>query len=296
VRILVFIKEVQDLRIAPAPRGDGLARIGFPVPVLNPADRSALQSALGLKRTLPETHITLVHLGPLSGERWIREGLALGCDEGVRVWEEGLDEIHVQGKALVFARLARIFNFDLLLTGTRSSDTGNGQLGVLLASHLQIPFIGSVIALEMRVREGSIIATARLAQGFRQTVRITPPLAACVEPRPEPDDYASLPALLDATLREIPCLDLARIGLHRELLERADSRLTYGSPRFPRPRQKFIPPPDSALPGFLRIRKLIEGTVKRRVGKLVCGDEDRVAEELFQTLREDGWLSHLKKE
>ena len=45
----------------------------------------------------------------------------------------------------------------------------------------------------------------------------------------------------------------------------------------------------------MRIRKLIEGTVSTREGKVVSGEDDVVVEELFQALLRDGWLGHLAK-
>jgi hypothetical protein len=45
----------------------------------------------------------------------------------------------------------------------------------------------------------------------------------------------------------------------------------------------------------MRIRKLVEGTVKTREGRLVSGSEDQVVEELFGTLLKEGWLDHLRK-
>jgi hypothetical protein len=44
----------------------------------------------------------------------------------------------------------------------------------------------------------------------------------------------------------------------------------------------------------MRIRKLVEGTVGTREGRLVSGSEDQVIEELFEALLKEGWLDHLK--
>ena len=66
-----------------------------------------MKAALRVKEGRPETRITLVHLGPVSGERIIRECLCLGCDEGLRVWDEDLDELECGAKALIFSRIAR---------------------------------------------------------------------------------------------------------------------------------------------------------------------------------------------
>lgn len=296
MKILVFIKEVPDIRVPIAyDESAQKLRSEWNVPILNPADQSALYAALKIKQNVPGSHIILIHLGPVSGEHWIREGLALGCDEGVRVWDEGFDGIHAHGKALVFARMARILEFDLILTGARSLDTGNNQIGALLASHLRIPCAGSVIALEMGVEKRSVIALRRLAQGYQARIEAPLPLVVATEAREESPQDAPLPLLIDATEKAIPCFDCADLGIPRTLLQQEDGLLLYGPLRFPKARLKGAAAPDSFLPAFLRIRKLIEGTITSREGRIVSGKEDHVVEEFFQTLYKEGWLDHLRE-
>lgn len=296
LKILVFMKEVLDTRIpVEYDEATGRLRADRGVPVLNPPDRSSLDLALTIKETAAGTHITLIHLGPRSSEGLIREGLALGCDEGLRIWEEGLHEIQVREKALVFERLARILGFDLILTGAKSEDTGSGQLGLLLASHLQIPCVTPVTSLDIKAKERAIVAVKRLDQGFRERVESPLPLLVAMEAQAEPNRYASLPACLEALEQDVPCLDLAGIGMSRQLIQRANAHLALGPLQFPRSRLKFVTPPDSCLPAFDRIRQLIEGTAKSRAGKVVTGTEDYVVEELFDTLLREGWLNHLRQ-
>jgi electron transfer flavoprotein beta subunit len=305
MKILVFIKEVPDVRV-PVECNETTGRLkrDWGISMLNPSDRTALEAALKIKADISTSRITLIHLGPppgssisgqATGERFIREGIALGCDEGLCVWEEGLDEIHSAAKALIFARVAKILDFDLILTGTISQDTGSGQIGVLIASRLQIPCISSVTELDVRVKERTVVATRRLSQGYHEYVESSLPVLAAMETLPETCSYASLPTLLDATEKEIPCLDLAEIGISREMVQQTDSRLVFGPLRFPKSRLRSIAAPDSSLPAFDRITSLIAGTIRMREGKVVRDEEDQVVEALLRTLLKGGWLSHLRK-
>ena len=296
MKILVFVKEVSDTKIPFAyDDATGGVRKEWNKPRLNPADRSAIHMALGIKEGFPETHITLVHLGAASGERWIREGLTLGCDEGMRVWEEGLDGIGVPGKVLIFARIARILKYDLILTGACSQDTGNAQVGILLASHLQLPCISSALQMDVDGQGKAMFVTRKLSMGYRQRVESPLPLVVTVEPRDDQSRYAPLPALLDALEKSIPSVDLAEIGISARAIVQEDDLFVFGPLQFPKPRLKCIAAPDSSLPAFDRIQRLVEGTIKSREGRLVQGQEDAVVEELFQTLLKGGWLGHLKK-
>ena len=227
MKILVFIKEVPDIRI-PVEYDEPARKVrpDWNVWILNPADRSAIEMALKIKEADKDTEITLVHLGPAGGERWIREGLAMGCDKGVRIFDEGLDQIGPRGKALIFSRIARILGFDLIMTGTRSQDTGNGQVGVLIASDLGVPYAGSVVGLEMGVRERAAVVTRRLAQGYHERIETPFPLVAAMEAYEESSRSAALPALLDATEKEIERLDLAAIGIPQALIRQKESILS----------------------------------------------------------------------
>lgn len=296
MKILVFLKEVPDSAIRL--EFDAAARKlkdGWNVQRLNPADASAQRLALELKRLDSGTMISVIHLGPQSGERRLRDGLALGCDEAVRIWDEGLDTLRSAGKALIFARMADLLGFDILLTGARSQDGMNGQVGPLIAAHLHLPCITSVISLEPGSSNGRIIALKQLARGFRERVECPLPFIATVEAHGEVTSLAPIPALLEAMEKPVSRFDLARMGISWSSLQTLESHLRFGPLQHVRPRLKPIPAPDAALPAFERIRKLVEGVLKRREGKVIQKDEAALAEEIFRTLLNEGWLDHLRE-
>lgn len=298
MKTLVFVKEVPDVRIPVAwDHATGRLRRDWQVRQLDPADRSALELALALKGNSAETQVTAIHLGPPSGERHIRECLALGCDRGFRIWDEGLEEIqpHSHVKALVFSRAAQVLGFDLLFTGAASLDEGNGQVGLWVASYLGIPCITSALNLWIEESDKSLIATRKLDRGRQARVSSSLPAVVTIEAQPESCREPSLPSRLDAWERNIPCLSLSELGVPSHVVQRLNSCLALGLLRFPEPKPKNIPAYDSAQPAFMRIAQLVRGTVMSRTGRLIRGNEAHVVEELFQTLLQEGWLDHLKR-
>jgi len=297
LNILVFIKQVEDTRVPVAcDAATGTIKAEWNVPVLNPDDGAAIEAALELKARFPETRITLINLGPRASEKMIRGGLSLGCNEGLRVWDDELEGLHAPAKALILARVARTLPFDLILTGAGSQDTASAQLGLLLASSLQLPCITHATALR-RAGAGGVAADRRLARGYRQEVQARTPLVVTMvaSDNERPGRYASLPALRDEATREIPCIDLADIGIPAHWVRQTESLLSFGPLGFPKARGKFIAAPDSSLPACERREKLREGSIKRREERIVKGGEDVVVEELFQALLQGGWLDHLRK-
>jgi electron transfer flavoprotein beta subunit len=296
LKIIVFIKSVLDTKIPLECIEDSGRLINdWNVPMLNPDDGMAVAQALKIKRDIPETRITIVHLGPPSGDRFIREALALGCDEGLRIWNEGLEDLHTGGKLPIFARVAKILKFDILFTGTKSLDTGSSQLGILLASSLQVPCITRVVGID-GIRTGTIRATRKLERGYQERVESARPLVISVEADDETAAYAPFSAIAQAAEKNIPCFDLSCIGIPLQAIQQEESRFKFGPLRLAEPRLQFIQPPDSSLPAFERRRRLGEGTMEKRLGRIVRGNEDAVVEELFQTLLRKGWLEHLRRE
>lgn len=294
MKILVLIKDVLDTRVPLeyVPETGHLAE-GWNVPVLNPDDGAALLQALATRKQIAGTRITVVHLGALSGERYIRDALALGCDEGLRIWDDGLEDLHTAGKLLILARAAEILGFDLLFTGSKSLDTGSAQLGILLASVLGVPCVTRVSRID-EIRENTVRATRALEQGWREQVESTLPLVMTVEADEDALPYPSFPDVARAAESAIPCLRLADIGISRDAIRESESLLAFGPLKPPAPGLQYVQPPDSSLPAFERRQQIGQGEARKRQGQIVRGDEDEVAEKLFQALLRDGWLDHLK--
>jgi len=126
-------------------------------------------------------------------------------------------------------------------------------------------------------------------------VESSAPLVVSVEAGEESVGYAPFPAIAEARVKDIPCFDLARIGVPLQAVQQEESRLKFGPLRLPEPRLRFIQPPDSSLPAFERRQQIGEGSMERRQGRILRGADDEIAEELFQALLREGWLDHLGK-
>ena len=296
LKIVVLIKQVPDTRIPlECVEETGSLKEDWNVPILNPDDEAALTTALRIKEEIPGTHITLLHLGPSQGERLLRQALALGCDDCLRIWDEDCADLHAAAKALIFARVARILGFDLIFTGTKSLDTGSAQLGIRLAFSLDIPCITRVVKIDA-VQAGTILATRRLDGGYQERVESQRPLVITMEAGEEPAKHASFPSLAQAYQGAIRSFDLPQIGISRQAVQQAESQLIFGPLQFPVPKLQAMRAPDSSLPAFERRRRLGEGSGTKHQGKIVTGAEDLVVEELFQILLKHGCLDHLRQE
>ncbi len=313
VRLLVLLEPSDDVRIPPQrDRRSGGMRTERQVRRPDPAGARALDIALALRAARPGTEVVSMLLGSENDDTFLRETLARGCDEAIRIWDEECLRLHAPGKAVILAAAARAARCGLVLTGAASETTASAQVGVLVAAHLGVPCVTQAVDLEVpagglegspvratgvgpAVAPGPVRATRGLAGGFREIVEVSPPAVITFVPA-EPDvSVAPLIAILDAHSRQIPVWDLAELGVPREDVRRADGSLRYGRLRTPRPTVRGVPAPDSAAPAFERIGELVRGTVRRRDGRVSSRPVEELADELFQALRDGGWLDHLRQ-
>ena len=323
MKLLVVVEVGADLRIPPQrdPRS-GRVREEWLVRELEPASVRALELALFIKAARPGAQIAVLHSGPVDNERWLRWGIARGCDRAVRVWDDEIAHVKGGGKALILGAAARVMEFDLLLSGTGGVLDASGQLGVLLAQLLAVPCVTQVVEIAMPEAsevleerggkgEGSAatdegatgleraVLTRALHGGFRERVEGASPLVVTVCPdgsggEPSAGPTVTASALLAAQKQQISVWGLADLGVPSEQVRRADQTLRAGLPRPIRPRLHRLKAPDPALPAFDRVLELVEGAVQRRAGQVIQKPAEDIVEEIFQTLKDEGWLDHLR--
>lgn len=301
MRALVLLEVGADVRVRPDldPRS-GRLRADWLVPELDPASARALDLALGL--TAREgADVTVVHLGAPAAEPWLRHALAVGADRALRVWSDELEGATASVKALVLAAAAQAAGFDLLLAGAAGVLGADGQVGVLLAARLGVPCVTQAVALASSGDAASACfeVTRGLQRGFRERVAAPLPLVVTVAAdgaAPQVPHDPSAAARIQAQTEAITVWDLADLGVPREQLREAGGALRHGAARPARPRLHAIAAPDSSLSAFERILKLVEGSVKRRAGRVVRESPEATVDELFACLRAEGWLDHLRVE
>jgi electron transfer flavoprotein beta subunit len=299
MKILVFLDVAADVRIPPErdPRS-GRVREDRLVPEIDPAGARALDLALALAADRPNGHITVIHVGPPEHDAILRQVLARGCHRATRIWDDEAAEAGTAGTAVILAAAAQAAGYDLMATGDRGVIGAGGQLGVLVAGHLGVPCVTEVGAAALSADSHQLTATRELERGFRETVETALPAVITVSGASAAEGAAppniSARALLAALEEDVIEWTLADLGVVPGAVRQADRPLEYGLARPRRPRLHPVVPPDPRLPAFDRILALVQGSVKHREGRVVRRPAEDVAQEVFETLRDEGWLDHLR--
>ncbi len=201
MNILVCVKQVANPELQYRIRDDALdiVRDNLTFQVNGP-DEYALEEAVRLK----EAHggkITAIAAGPERVTEVLRQAMAKGADEAVRLDMPDGREFDPAYTGRALAQAIQEMEFDLVLRGVQSDDYAHGATGPILASHLGIPHASVVTKVEV---EGERVRVSReLEGGLEEQVILPLPALLTIQFGINEPRFASVAAILRATRQTI---------------------------------------------------------------------------------------------
>ena len=144
MKVIVCAKQVPDTNeIKINPETGALIRDGVPS-ILNPDDANALEEALKLKDQRPDTHITVISMGPPQATDMLFECLAMGADEAILLSDRavGGSDTFATSNALsaVIDKYVKEFGpYDIIFGGRQAIDGDTAQVGPQIAEKQHLP-------------------------------------------------------------------------------------------------------------------------------------------------------------
>ena len=169
--------------------------------VMNPPDNYAIEEAMLIKDKVGAGEVVIVSMGPQRVQKVIREGLSKGADRGIHIETESLNEIDPLYISKVLAETLRDENFDLILSGLQSDDSGMGQTGVLLGELLNMST--ATLAIETDIDQNKIRVKRELESGWFQWVELKSPSSISIQSGINQPRYPSLKGIMSAKKKEI---------------------------------------------------------------------------------------------
>ncbi len=212
MKILVTVKLVPDTtadkQIDPVTKR--LVRTGVET-VLNPFDEYAIEAGLQLRDKLADgSTVTIFSMTPESGKEIVRKALAMGADDAVMLSDPALAGSDLWATAYAMAHGIKTVGFDLVLTGTQSTDAISGDLPGMLAEYLGVPAL--TYARELSI-DGTTLRVKRETETGYQTLRAQLPALASVTKSANEPRYPSLKGIMGAKKKEIRALSVADLSL-----------------------------------------------------------------------------------
>ena len=146
---------------------------------LNPFDRPVIETALRLREE-NGGKVTALSMGPEAGSLALYETMAMGVDRATLVCDPafaGSDTLATS--TTLAAAIQKLGPFDLVLFGTRTSDSDTGQVGPQTAVLLDLPMVTGVVNFEYK---DSALMVERKADEFIERYEVSLPGALTIHP------------------------------------------------------------------------------------------------------------------
>jgi len=257
MRVIVPIKQILDPAGFTVHRRLERVFINREDYIINPNDKNALETALQLKDA-HGAEVVVLSLGEPRAEDALREALSMGADQAFLLTDAAFAEADAAAAALILGRaIEKIGDYDLILTGQRTLDTGASQIGPRLAEYLGLPQVLGVREVS-DLSDGKLRAKRNWKEGYAE-VEVGLPALLSVAPQANQPRYPHGARIMNAYREwEITTWGLADLGLTEEEL----------SPLIGLQREAFPP--------------------ERTLGEILTGTPEEAAKELAQVLKDVG--------
>jgi electron transfer flavoprotein beta subunit len=177
--------------------------------IMDETDTYGVEVALQLAEATEGT-VTLFSMGPTGTQQGIRRALATGADKAVIVDDASLKGSDALTTAKVLAAAIAREGFDLVITGTESTDGYTGVVPQQLAELLEVPSL--TFAKKVDATGGGVRIERQTAAGYDVVEANTPALisvtSGVVEPR-----YPNFKGIMAAKKKPVDTVTAADLGL-----------------------------------------------------------------------------------
>lgn len=210
MNIVVLVKQVPDTwaerRLTDADRTLDRESVDA---VINELDEYAVEEALRLK----EAHggeVTVMSMGPQRTSETIRKALSMGADKAVHVTDDALHGSCAIGTSLALAKALGTVEWDLVISGSESTDARVAVMPALLSEQLGVPQLSR--ARKVTVEDGTITIERQTDDGYDVVRGQLPAVVSVVEKINEPR-YPSFKGIMAAKNKPVSTLSIADLGL-----------------------------------------------------------------------------------
>jgi len=214
MRILVCVKQVPEAeaQISIDETGDWVMIGGAAEYRMNRFDECAVEEAVLIKEAHADTVVDVITVGPERAEATVRRAIGMGADNGAHILTEGEGYQDAFATAGAIAGYAREKHYDLILTGAMSEDLMQGQVGQLVAAHLDVACISNTIHAELALDGKTIYVEREVEGGSREVGDIRLPALLTIQTGINTPRYPALSKLLRANSRDLDIVEADMAG------------------------------------------------------------------------------------
>ncbi len=211
MKVIVCVKQIPD-PASPYSLEEGTNWLVRPDDqILDEGDRYGVEMGLQIAQA-NEGSVTLVSMGPSGSAQGIRQALAMGADKAVIVDDGALKGSDSLTTARALAAAIEKEGFDLVISGTESTDGYSGVVPQMIAELLGVSAL--TYATKVEAGDGSVTIHRQTADGYDEVKAALPAVlsvtAGVVEPR-----YPTFKGIMDAKKKPLETVGTADLGVEQ---------------------------------------------------------------------------------
>ena len=213
MHVVVITKSTPDTAAKVEVNAAGAVTWGDAQLVINPWDEYSVTEAVLLKEA-HSVKTTILTVGPEIHNDALKQGLAIGIDEAVRVWDEGMEGQDSLGYAnAVAAAIKKLGDVDLIIFGKELVDIGTDAHIFQVGRKLGWPVLGSVSKIVKIDFGAKTITVDRQIEEGKQTVSSKLPVVMSVLKDINEPKYPSFMGIRKASKAVIPVWGSTDLGI-----------------------------------------------------------------------------------
>lgn len=241
MNLVACVKRVPDTatQVRVAADGKSLDANGVSY-VVNPYDEFAVEECLKIKEARGG-EVTVLSIGPAAASKELRHCLAMGADKAVLLKDESSHRDPL-ATATALAEALRGIPHDIVFFGKQAVDHDNSQVGLIVATLLDLPAVAEVVKVE--VGDGSV-TVHRESEGRTEVYEVPMPCVLTAQKGLNEPRYTSLKAIMAAKKKPLEERD-------GPLPENALEVIAMEPPP-PRPEGRIVGEGTAAIPELIRL-------------------------------------------
>ena len=222
MKICVLVKQVPDkndeIKLDQSQQAVDKNNFNF---ITNESDNYAVEEALLIKEKIGG-EVVVCTFGDESSIQVVKDALSKGADRGIFIENDSNEDYDILNISKIFKSVLNEENFDLILSGLQSDDIGNGQLGVLMAEHLNMSH-GSLVMQTESSDNTKIKVKRELENGWFQWSELELPASLTIQSGINKPRYASLRGIMMMKKKPIKTVKLSEIDTNAQKIENLKS-------------------------------------------------------------------------
>ena len=181
--------------------------------IINEFDEHAIEQAILLKER-DGGQVTVLAIDQEEIDEVLFTAIAKDADRVIKLLGDFEEDINSHALARVFAEVVNDLEPDLILTGVQAHTNLDGAIGSLLASILEMPYVGYVAGLD--IADGKVTAKKEYPGGLIGEMEVSLPAVLGIQASEQPPRYVAVSkvrqAMKTATIEEQDAVDLDTSG------------------------------------------------------------------------------------